>query len=98
MILRKNPNHGAAVVGIRQRHGLQVRYRGEQDGIVVPPVRLGRANHPLARGSTEAMGAQDGGNVAAWTRRGLPGAEVLAQLVHAAMVADFGHHLVMLYS
>src|SRR4029434_4240942 len=63
-------------------------------GIVIAPFLLGRANHPLARGSTETMGAQDSGHVAAWTRRGLPGADGLAQLVHAAMVADFGHHLI----
>ena len=70
-------NHGAAVVRIRHRRGLQVGHRGEQDGIVGAPVLLRGANDPLARGPTEAMGAQDCGDLAAWTRRGLPGADVL---------------------
>ena len=86
-------NDGAAVVGLRQCHGLQVRPGGEQAGIVVAPCLLGWAHPPRARGAPAAMGAQDGSHVAPWTRRGWPGAKVLAHLGHAAMVAEFGHHL-----
>jgi hypothetical protein len=86
-------NQGAAVIRIRPRRGLQVEHRGEQAGIGVAALLLRGAHHPLARGPTEAMGAQDCGALAAWTRRGWPRAEVRTHRVHAAALADCGHHL-----
>jgi hypothetical protein len=82
----------ATVVAIRPCRGRQGRHRGAQAGLVVPSVLLGRAHHPLARGSAASLGAPESGPGAAWTRRGWPGAEGLTPRVHAAMVADCGHH------
>jgi hypothetical protein len=84
---------GAAVVGIRPRQGLQVGPGGPQAGRVGPPGRLGRAHHPLARRPTAALGAPEGGQLAAWTRRRRPGPDGWAPLVHPALVADCGPHL-----
>ncbi len=86
-------NHGATVIGIRYRRGLQIGHRGEQDGIVVAPFLLGSTNHPLARGPTEAMRAEDDGDLPPQTGGGLPGPQVLTQRPYPASVTDFGHHL-----
>ena len=59
--------HAAAVRDL----GGKVGQGRHQHRILIPALLSGRANHPLLRRATEAVGLQDGGDLPAWTRRRL---------------------------
>ena len=65
-------------VRIGQRGRLKISQGRDQHRILIPALRLRGTNDPLACGPTEAMGLQDGGDLAARTRRRLPRPQVLA--------------------
>ena len=53
-------DHGAAVVGIGEGHGLVIGQGRHQYRILIAALLLGGTDHPLACGPAEAMGSQHG--------------------------------------
>src|SRR5215831_19687190 len=86
--------HGPAIIRSSDGRWVECGQARDEDRIVIAAFVLWRANHTLAGRSTEAMRAEHGGHVASGARRRLPRPEVLAQLLHPAMVADLGYDLI----
>jgi hypothetical protein len=85
--------HGPAVIGIGHSQRLKVGPGGHEHRLLVPALLLGRADHPLPRGSAKAVGTADGRHLPARARRRMPGAKPLSSLPSPSAVPDLRDHL-----
>ena len=86
-------DHGPAVLPISHRRRFESGQARDEDGIRIAAFVLGRAHHPLPGRPTEALGAEHSGHGAARAGRRRPWPEVLAPLLHPALVAALGQDL-----